>query len=347
MQEIELLVPCKKFLLIFFLIFFSSVSFSQIYPDHSVDSLLKKGIGEIITQNYESAGADFKILNEKFPQLPLGKIYLAANKIAEAYDYGIPFDDKFILNKLSAAIDQSDSLVEKSNKSIWDIYFLALSQGYYAYYKALNKNWIAALNDGLNSVSNFGKCLNLDPAFYEADLAIGTFKYWKSRKTEFINFLPLFKNEESQGIKLLKTAVKHSSYNKYLAINSLVWIYIEQKDYRKAELLAKTALKEFPKSRLFKWGLARSFEEDSTLKAIKIYFDILKSYNGNSLYNYILINHINAQLYYKLGDYKKALKLCDEILSIKKLPEDLADKLSNRMKRVKKLAEELQTKLVK
>ena len=339
------MVLFKKFFFIFPILIFSSISFSQIYPDNSVDSLLKKGIDEIINQNYDSAQVEFNKLNEKFPQLPFGKIYLAADKIAQAYDYENPFDDKYILKNLSDAIDQSKSLFKQHNKNIWDTYFLALSQGYYAYYKALNKNWISALNEGLNSVSNFDKCLAMDSTFYEANLAIGTFKYWKSNKTEMLDFLPLFKNEKKEGIALLKKAIEHSSYNKYLAMNSLIWIYIEQKEFSKAKNLAKYALKEFPKSRLFMWGLARCYEEDSTLQAIEIYFNILKSYNGKSLYNYILINHIIAQQYYKLGEKEKALNLCDKILSIKNISTYLEDKLSKRIKRVKVLQQKLQAQL--
>jgi hypothetical protein len=347
MLETGLLVPYKKLLVIFFLITLSSVSFSQIYPDHAVDSLLKKGINEIIKQNYDSSNVVFENLKKDFPQLPLGKIYLAANKIAQAYDYGEPFDNQFIQKNLSDAIDQSKSLIEKSNKNIWDIYFMALSQGYYAYYEALDKNWVSALNEGLNSISNFNKCLSIDSAFYEADLAIGTFKYWKSRKTEILNFLPIFKNEEVQGIELLKMAIDHSSYNKYLAMNSLIWIYIEQKKYTKAQQLAKYALEEFPDSRLFKWGLARSYEADSVSESIKIYYHILNSYNGTSLYNYILIKHIIAQQYYKLGDYGKALKLCNAILSVKNIPKYLEDKLEKRIERVKRFKKKLQKELSK
>jgi len=345
MQETEHLVLYKELSFVFILIISSSISFSQVYPNREVDSLLKKGISEIIRQNYDSAKTDFKNLDEKFPQLPLGKIYLAADKIAQAYDYGIPFDKKFILKNLNDAIDQSKSLIEKSSNNVWHIYFLALSQGYYAYYEALNKNWISALNEGLNSISNFNKCLFLDSTFYEADLAIGTFKYWKSRKTEILKFLPVFKNEEAEGIELLKIAINNSSYNKYLAMNSLIWIYIEQKKFSKAKYLAEYALNEFPESRLFKWGLARCYEEDSTSKAIEVYFDILKSYNGKSLYNYILINHIIAQQYYKIGKDKEALRLCNKILSIENIPKDLEDKLSKRIERVKILKRKLQEEL--
>ncbi len=345
MQETEHLVLCKKLSLIFIVFISSSISFSQVYPNQVVDSLLKKGIYEIIKQNYDGAETVFDTLEEKFPQLPFGKIYLAAGKIAQAYDYGNPYDEKFILKNLKGAIDQSKSLVEKSNNNVWYIYSLALSQGYYAYYEALNKNWISALNEGINSISNFNKCLFLDSAFYDADVALGTFKYWKSKKTEILNFLPVFKNEESQGIELLKIAIKHSFYNKYLAMNSLIWIYIEQKKFSKAKYLAEDALNEFPESRLFMWVLARSYEEDSASKAIEIYFNILKSYNGKSIYNNILINHIIAQQYYKLGNYEKALELCNKILAITNIPKDLEVKLSKRIDRVKRLKQKLQEQL--
>ena len=130
-------------------------------------------------------------------------------------------------------------------------------------------------------------------------------------------------------------------------MNSLIWIYIDQKKFTKSQKLAEYALAEFPDSRLFKWGLARSYEADSTLESIKIYYNILDSYNGASLYNYILIKHIIAQQYFRLGDYEKALKLCNDILSVKNISKYLEDRLEKRIERVKSLKKYLQKELSK
>jgi pentatricopeptide repeat protein len=57
--------------------------------------------------------------------------------------------------------------------------------------------------------------------------------------------------------------------------------------------------------------------------------------------NEITLKHIIAQQYAKLGDTEKAIKYCDEILSMKNIPKKTLDELSSRLERVKALKTEL------
>ncbi|MCW8811509.1 MAG: tetratricopeptide repeat protein [Ignavibacteriaceae bacterium] len=331
-------------LLLFFFILLQTEIYSQVYPDEKVDSLLRTGIRHIVNQDYKGAEEIINLLNKEFPNLPLGKIYLAANRIAEAYDYAEDFDEEFILKRLEEAKEQSEKLIDSDNENIWYQYFLALTEGYTAYFHAINESWFSALSTGVDAISEFDKILASDKKFYEAYIAIGTFEYWKSRKMEFIDWLPFSNDSRKIGIDRLKVAIDSSSYNSYLAINSLIWIYIDQNRFDDAIKISEKALKEFPDSRTFKWGLARAYEEIDPSKSIALYIEILNSYpvleNGN-LKNEITLKHIIAQQYVKLGDKQNALKYCNEILSIKNIPEKTADELAERLERVKSLKKEL------
>ncbi len=344
MQGTGLLVRYKLSFLFLFVALSSPFIFSQSYPDSLVNNFLRKGISEIINQNYEAATNTFRQLNLKFPNLPLGKIYLAAVDIAKSYDLGDEFNSNFINSNLNSAREQSKELVEKEGNNIWYNYFLALSDGYSAYFSAINKSWLTAFSEGLNARDDFEKCLKLDPKFYDAYIAIGAYKYWKSRKSEFLEWLPFVKNEEQSGIDLLKIAINNSSYNKHLAINSLIWIYIDQDEYKNAANLAQEALKEFPDNRLFMWGLARAYENIDKMVSINTYTKVLDSYmqvpNQNH-YKEIILKHIIAKLYQKLGDKQKALAFCNDILSIKDISASVKEKLSNRLRQVKELKDEL------
>ena len=343
MQEIGLLVRSDILLLLFFILLQTEI-YSQVYPDESVDSLLRTGIRHIVNQDYKGAEEIINLLNKEFPYLPLGKIYLAANRIAEAYDYAEDFDEEFILKRLEEAKEQSEKLIDSDNENIWYQYFLALTEGYTAYFHAINESWFSALSTGVDAISEFDKILASDKKFYEAYIAIGTFEYWKSRKMEFIDWLPFSIDSRKMGIERLKVAIDSSSYNSYLAINSLIWIYIDQNRFDDAIKISEKALKEFPDSRTFKWGLARAYEEIDPSKAIALYTEILNSYpvleNGNYK-NVITLKHIIAQQYVKLGDKQNALKYCNEILSIKNIPKKNADELAERLERVKSLKKEL------
>ncbi len=230
---------------------------------------------------------------------------------------------------------------------IWYRYFYALAEGYISYYEAIEGSWFSALSTGINSISEFEKILIEDKNFYEAYIAIGTFEYWKSRKLEFMDWLPFASDTKNIGIDRLIVAIDSSSYNAHLAINSLIWIYIDQKKYDDAIKVAEKALSDFPKSRTFKWGLARAYEENNYLGAIELYSDILNSYPDSLKENYkneITLKHLIAQQYAKLGDKVKAIQYCDEILSMKNIPKKTLDDLSGRIERVKSLKKELTQK---
>lgn len=334
----------RKIIVLFIVLFFPKLIFSQSYPDTAVNSLMRSGIKEIANQNYTEASNDFLKLNKKYPGIPLGKIYIAATEIAKAYDLGEESNSDFINNNLNKAEEQSKKLLETDETNVWYNYFVALCNGFKAYFDAINKNWFAAFSEGLSAKSDFEKCLKIDSNFYDAYIAIGAYDYWKSRKTEFLNWLPFMSDKEQVGINLINIAIKHSSYNNYSAISSLIWIYVDQRDYIKAKKTAEEGLKLFPDNRAFKWGLARAYENIDKTIAIKYYQEVLQSYlkvpNQNH-YNEIILKHIIAQIYQRIGDKSKALLLCNDILSIKNLSEKVKENLSDRLKRVEAMKEEL------
>ena len=309
-----------------------------------MDSLLRGGIENIINQKYDLAKKDFIILDKDFPKLPVGKIYIAAVEIAKSYDLAIPFKTDLINENLDEAKEMSEALIDSEEDNIWNNYFLALADGYKAYFDALTGDWLSAFGIGVTSVHLFEHCLKVDSTFYEALIATGTYKYWKSSKMEFLNWLPFVSDEREEGIKLLEEAVNNSSYNSYLAINSLIWIYIDRHEFIKAIGIAESALVRYPNSRFFKYGLARAYEDVDKQKAIQIYYEILNSFSDSEKLNHcneIILKHIIAQQYYRLGDNKSALALCNEILSIKNLSDYELDKLGDRLDRVKSLKREL------
>lgn len=348
MQVTELLVRFNFIKIIPLLILINIFNIhAQIYPDRSVHKILKAGIKLIINQKYDNAEKLFSQLDKSRKDLPLGKIYLAATQIAKSFDYAEPFDDKLITKYLDGAKKTSERLLQVDDKNIWYNYFFALTEGYRAYYDALKHNWLSSFSTGLTSVSAFEYCLELDNNFYESMIAIGSYKFWKSKKTEFLSWLPFVPDEKDLGIEYLQKAIKHSGYNSYLAVNSLIWIYIEQEEYNNAIKIAEVALVNNPQSRIFKSGLARAYESVNPEKSAIIYGEILDSYpkelKSNKI-NEVTLKHLIAQQLVKAGKSKAALNLCNEILSIKEYTPFELDKLRGRLDRVSVLKNELMAK---
>jgi tetratricopeptide (TPR) repeat protein len=333
-------------LVFFFILLCPNFCFSQSYPDHQVDSLLTDGINELISQNYSGARNVFLTLDKNYPDIPFGKIYLAALEIARSFDLKFPYKTGYIDSNLNEALNLSQKRYD-NNPMVWNKYFVALSKGYLAYFAAINKNWLSALNQGYDSMKDFDDCLSRDSSFFDCYIAIGTFEYWKSKKVEFLNWLPFFSDNSQKGIELLYKAIDHNSYNKYLAVYSLQWILINEKKYQDVVKLSDEVLAAYPKSRFFKWALGRAYEEIDVQKSIEIYENILNSYEKDTLtvYNEILLKHLIAQQYEKIGEFQKSIKLCDEILNIRNLGNYGVDYLEKRIDRVKKLRAKLEDEI--
>jgi len=330
------------------LLFIASLCSAQTYPDSKVDSLLRNGIDLIISQKYNQAKKTFKDLDQKYPEIPFGKIYLAATHIAETADYGLDPESDSIEDKLDEVVDLSERLLDNDEQNIWNNYFMALSLAYKAYFNILTGDYISAFSDGYKSVQYYERCAEIDSDFYESYLALGTYKYWKSAKTNSLSWLPFIKDNREEGIRLLKKTINNFAYNKYLALNSLVWIYIDEKEFQKAEDLSKAALKDYPNSRFFIWGLARAYEDLDTQKAINSYGEILQSLKSeNKLFNinYVILNHKIAMLYYRQNKYLKALNLLNQITKVTKLNNYEKKVLNSRLIRVNELREKIKEKL--
>lgn len=334
-----------KILFLFLLLILFPKNFGQVYPDKSVHKILKSGINLIIDQKYDEAEKLFDQLDKTRKDIPLGKIYLAAVHIAKAYDYEEPYNHEIITKYLEGAKRISDRLIKNDDKNIWNNYFFALTEGYIAYYDALRESWLQSFSTGLSSVSSFEDCLEIDNKFYESYIALGSYKFWKSKKTEFLNWLPFIDDEKEIGIKYLQNAVTYSGYNSHLAIHSLIWIYIEQKDFEEAIKVAQLALKNHPQSRIFKWGLARSYESIDPKKSILLYNEILRSYPSSiksNKINEVTLKHIIAQQLVKINKKEEAIKICDEILSVSGYSKYELDKLNDRLERVRSLKLDLE-----
>lgn len=341
MQEIGLLAHYK---ILVILLLVNSLIFPQSHPEPKIDKLLKEGISEIIKQNYRNAEKIFLTLDEEFNEIPLGKIYIAATLIAEGYDYEIPFDNNRINLLLTQAKKISDDLLSKDSKNIWNKYYRALLDGYAAYFEAIKGNLLNAFSIGLTSFNLFDEILIQDSSFQDAKIAVGTYKYWRSDKLEFLNWLPFVHDEKELGIKYLQSSIKNNSYNSHLAIYSLIWIYIHKKEFVKAKNLTEFALKKYPQSRIFKEALARVYEDIDLEQSVLLYSQLLNSYEKLKLENRVkvlILKHKIAIQLQKLGKNKQALEICEEILAEQNFTKFEMEKLGARLERVKNLASQL------
>lgn len=302
----------------------------------------------LINQDYHKARISFSMLQKKYPQNPLGKIFLAATELALANDYQIPADESKITNWLNDAITISEHLLDSDKDNVWYNYYKALAEGYKANLYLSRDNWFSGTTTSVKAKQYFDRCIAIDSSFYDAYVSLGIFKYWTGEKTEFLNWLPFKKDERNDAVKMLYTAANKKSYHAHMAVHNIVWICLKNKDAYHAKEALDPMMKKYPNSRFLKWDLARIYEETDHVKAIAVYWEIYNSFDKNFVKNRcneISLKYILAKNYFALGDAKTANKLLSEIPAEGQLTAYETEKLGSRIDRIKALRSEVQKKL--
>ena len=135
-------------------------------------------------------------------------------------------------------------------QSPWKEYYLGTADGCDAYERAERGAWLAAVRYGSSSASKFEEVIEQDSSFYDAYVGVGTYYYWRSRKTEFLHWIPFMHDSRAEGIRLLEIAAERADENRYAAISALISIELDAKNYEQVEYWSKAALKHYPDTRV-------------------------------------------------------------------------------------------------
>lgn len=317
--------------------------FAQSQLPNLLDSLLLRSVEFTIQQNYEQAELIGIDIIKLYPEHPLGYLFMAATLQSKMLDYETDlFKDKFF-----NYLDQAENLAEKAIKHDPDNpmnhFYSGSTHCYRAFYAGKQNQILQAYWHVSNGIQALEQATRLDSTIYDAYLGIGSYLFWKSQKMQFLNWLPLIKDERTKGIDLIQKTIAKGKYSQFAAINALAWIYIELKQYDKAIELATTGEKCFPQSRYFKWCLAEAFfRSKNYTQAINYFHTILSSIADekfNNHYNEVVCHQKLAESYFNLVQYDMALFHCQKIDLIH-LDNDVQKRLKKKLEKVARLKNE-------
>ncbi len=248
----------------------------------SLNALVAEGIDFTLRQEYDRADSVFGILANRYPSHPLGYLYKAAVMEARSMDYLDPLDFPKFDSLLGLAKSEAEKIIETFPNSPIGYYYRGTAIGYDAYARVDAGNWLAGIMKGLSSASDFKTSVELDSSFYDAYVGVGTYYYWKSRKTEFLNWA--LGDHRAEGIKLLETAADKADHNKYTALSVLTAIYLDTGQSNLSIQCARRALDRYPENRIFLWELVQAQEQSGN------YADAVQTYQ------HLLTNILNAKI---------------------------------------------------
>jgi tetratricopeptide (TPR) repeat protein len=213
-------------------------------------------------------------------------------------------------------------------------FYMGSAYGYMGIHQSRKKSWFSAFTNGIKGVKALQKCIRLDSTYYDAYMAVGTYKYWRSRMTQFLFWLPFVSDERAEGIRLIKTGAEKGTFSTYVSVNNLAWIDLDAGKYQEAIDWAKKGADRFPTSRFFMWVWGYAAERAGKMEEAKTIFEkILFSVQKESFNN-----HYNEiECHFKLAEINNSLhrpeEACQHLTEIKKLDPDvnIRRRLQNRL----------------
>ncbi|HTR81654.1 MAG TPA: hypothetical protein VMM58_08485 [Bacteroidota bacterium] len=321
------------------------------FGDDLLHDQVMRGIDLTLQQDYPAAKEVFRSVIKDYPDNPAGYLYLAGTLQAEYSDYEDGFKRGLFDSLLAKGGVLADHLIENKDSADWGYYFAGTALSYRAFSESERGNWPSVVIDGMNSAKMFEKCLEVNPQFYDAMSGLGTYYYWRSKKTEFLSWLPFVKDRKKEGIALLKTAAEKGTFEKFLAMNSLSLVLTEEERYDEALQVIQQGLDKYPDNRSFLWCLVGvvervSHKDTAAMKAdvTRLLTSVLNAPVRNQYYEAACCLKL-AQYAMNEGRYEDVIVQCRTILQYKDLVGKTKRDIGKKIDAAQELLDKAQEKL--
>jgi len=306
---------------------------------------VRTGINLTVTERFDEARKIFQTMIDRDTTDHAAYLLLAGVWHGEMFDR----EDYSTRPKFDLLISKALSLAKRAIAENRNPAWAHLTRGNaYAYIATLETkvgSWWGAVRKGIAAKDEYLEALKLDSTLYDAYLGLGSYHYWKSAKTEFINWLPLIPDRKDQGCAELRLAIDSSLFSGDLAANSLLWICLDCGQFDEAHAIATRLHREFPDSRLFTWGLAfSSYYSRNLREALESFgkiLDMIEHQSGQNNFNTIECRFHRARIFQMLHEKDKAIAELQTLLSYP-VSEEIKDRQNEKLRKARELLEEMQ-----
>jgi len=290
-----------------------------------VDSLASLCIDVTFVSDYQEA---YRICDrlEQLMDGPMAPCHRSAVMAGEMIDFEDTSGLGRFLGESQRCIEIAESRIAAGTDVAEDYFYMGSTLAYVALLYGHQGSYWKAYRAAVRSRHALETCLELDSTFVDARIGIGNYQYWMSRSLEFLNWLPVIRDEKKAGIAQLQRVIAQDTRARYLAISSLANIRLDQGEYSEALRLARLGLARYPDSRAFLWQEgAAELGMGSYARAIDIYHELLAqilSLPRNNRHNELSCYASLVVGYYELRQYSTCIETARRALQIP-LTEDL------------------------
>ncbi|MCF8241403.1 MAG: tetratricopeptide repeat protein [Melioribacteraceae bacterium] len=289
----------------FLLIFGISMS----AQNYEFDLLIKKGIKQIYSLEFEKAQQTFNQVQDEYPQHPAGKFFDAMIvwwKIMLDMN-NEKYDDMFY-DKLENTIDFCDEILDENPGNADAVFFKGGALGFRGRLLSIRNDWFSAALDGKDALPLVFKANELDSQNTDVQLGFGIYNYYAAvipEKYPVVKpFMFMFPSgDKEKGINQLKKVAEEGKYANYESQYFLMTLFYSfEKNNNEAMKYAEQLHKAFPENPVFHRYLGRIYVRKGDYNSAAEHFKRIfkkslkahRGYDGNvkreAVY-YIGMNH--------------------------------------------------------
>jgi len=284
------------------------------------DSLIYASIEHSIVHNYAAAESAAVELIKLEPDSPAGYFYRAGVISSMMVDYEENYREEDFLYYLDQAAEAASLKLKEEPDNPWHHFYLGGAKAYLAFHYIRGGRYFAAFTNGMKALSELDRAIEIDSTLYDAYLGLGNYRYWISRRTEFIEWLPFIPDRREEGIRLMYEAMRKGRYSWSSAASALAWVLIDAERYEETLEVIEKPLEVYPESRFFIFAQARCLYEmgryEESIVAYSKLLDSIRSAERNNHFNEIGILAKLAEANCALGRYDETERYCREGLNL-------------------------------
>jgi hypothetical protein len=339
----EIVILRSKLLPVFLGLFLPLQLFGVNPADEEIRAELNRGIELTINNRFSEALHIYDELIQRFPHHPMGYFYKGATLQAYMLDAENYQQKSEFFRLMEQTIRCADSLKRNDNETAWTLFFEGSAYLYRSFMKSRLGKWFSAYRDAVHGVGWLGSALERDSLLYDAYLGIGSFKYWKSARANFLLWLPFIKDERQAGIEMIQKSIRKGMFSRWIARDQLSWILLDKGDCDEALAIANEDAKTFPQSRFFKWTQAEAAYKCGNYDLSRRIFEklliMIRDIPQRNYYNEIYCLTKLAAIEYQQKNWDSAYRFADLALRL-----NISKQIRDRAKKKLELALEIRTK---
>jgi len=289
------------------------------FADSSARAVIQQVVEQTFRLEYDQALSSAASLDSLLPGHPVVPLL----KVGVLYCRMLDFEDMLDLKEFDAhyavAWQESEELKKSGEIAEGELY-LGVLLGFKALLHQRLGQWWPAVKQGMRAIGHLNSCLEKDPGYADAYLGVGTYKYWRSRATDFINWLPFIPDEKQEGIAMVRRAMNEGLFGREISRSTLAWILIDAGRPSEAVTLSLEGLKFYPGSRFYLWTLADGYLHTGQWRKAAATFqklyDLIHAEQRNNHYNELGICKQMARCYQNIREPKLALEWVERGLAL-------------------------------